>query len=152
MGGRKMRKFYEVKENLKKSNLPTKLPVRKTSRSAGYDFFSKIDADVKPGEIIKIWTDVKLELNPDEFMMADIRSSMGGTWYSLTIIGIIDADYFSNPKNDGNIGFFLKNISEETQHINIGDSIGQGIITKYLTVDDDNATGERTGGFGSTGK
>ena len=33
-----------------------------------------------------------------------------------------------------------------------GDVIGQVIFQKYLTVDDDNATGMRTGGFGSTNK
>ena len=33
-----------------------------------------------------------------------------------------------------------------------GDVIGQGIIKPYLTTEDDAATGERTGGFGSTDK
>ena len=33
-----------------------------------------------------------------------------------------------------------------------GDVIGQGIIKYYLTTDDDNASGERLGGFGSTSK
>ncbi|MDU0408111.1 hypothetical protein N42HA_01120 [Lactococcus lactis] len=28
----------------------------------------------------------------------------------------------------------------------------QGVFVKYLTIDDDNANGERTGGFGSTGE
>ena len=31
-----------------------------------------------------------------------------------------------------------------------GDTIGQGIIKPYLTVDNDCATGIRAGGFGST--
>lgn len=147
-----MRKFYEVKESLKKSSLPTQLPTRATGRAAGYDFYSKLETEVKPGEIVKLWTDVKIELNDDEFLAVDIRSSMGGIWYLTSIIGIIDADYFENAKNDGNIGFFLKNISDEPQRINIGDRIGQGVIMKYLVVDNDNASGTRTGGFGSTGK
>ena len=33
-----------------------------------------------------------------------------------------------------------------------GDVIGQAIFMKYLVTDDDNAQGERTGGFGSTSK
>jgi dUTP pyrophosphatase len=31
-----------------------------------------------------------------------------------------------------------------------GEAIGQGIIKTYLTTDDDNASGVREGGFGST--
>jgi dUTPase len=33
-----------------------------------------------------------------------------------------------------------------------GDIIGQGIIKPYLITEDDNASGNRTGGFGSTSK
>ena len=33
-----------------------------------------------------------------------------------------------------------------------GERIGQGIFTKYLATSDDAATGERLGGFGSTGR
>ena len=33
-----------------------------------------------------------------------------------------------------------------------GEAIGQAIFMKYLTVDNDNATGKRVGGFGSTSK
>ena len=33
-----------------------------------------------------------------------------------------------------------------------GDTIGQAVFQKYYVADDDNAKGERTGGFGSTNK
>jgi len=33
-----------------------------------------------------------------------------------------------------------------------GDKIAQGVILQYFTTEDDNATGKRTGGHGSTGK
>ena len=33
-----------------------------------------------------------------------------------------------------------------------GDVIGQAIFMKYEITDDDNASGKRTGGFGSTDK
>ena len=33
-----------------------------------------------------------------------------------------------------------------------GEAIGQAIFQKYLMTDDDNAEGERVGGFGSTRK
>ena len=44
------------------------------------------------------------------------------------------------------------NVGEEPIEIKKGDVIGQVIFMKYLGVDNDNATGERTGGFGSTDK
>ena len=44
------------------------------------------------------------------------------------------------------------NVKEEEVHIQKGEKIAQCIFQKYLTVDNDEATGERTGGFGSTSK
>ena len=66
--------------------------------------------------------------------------------------GIIDSSYFGNPDNDGNIGFRLLNLGDKPYVINVGDRIGQGIFSKYLITDDDNASGDRLGGFGSSGK
>ena len=43
----------------------------------------------------------------------------------------------------------LKNINFSVKK---GEKIAQCIFQKYLTVDNDEATGERTGGFGSTSK
>ena len=48
--------------------------------------------------------------------------------------------------------FAFYNIKEEDIEIKKGDAIGQAIFQKYLVADDDIATGERTGGFGSTNK
>ena len=61
-------------------------------------------------------------------------------------------DYFSNVDNDGNIGVFLINISDEIQYIYKGDRIAQGMFVNFLITDDDEVTTERKGGFGSTGK
>ena len=89
---------------------------------------------------------------PDEVLKLYVRSSMGK--YPVVIAngtGIIDSSYFENANNDGNIGFNLLNLSNKPYEIHIGDRIGQGVFGKYLVTDDDNATGERTGGFGSSG-
>ena len=67
-------------------------------------------------------------------------------------VGIIDSDYYENPDNDGHFMFAFYNFKEEDVEIKKGDCIGQVIFMKYLTVDNDNATGERKGGFGSTDK
>ena len=44
------------------------------------------------------------------------------------------------------------NLSPVDIVIRKGEKIGQGIIHQYYTIEDDAATGERTGGFGSSGK
>ena len=59
-------------------------------------------------------------------------------------------------ENEGDIIIALRNYDEEKQInstvIAQNEKIAQGIIIPFYTVDDDNATGVRTGGFGSTGK
>ena len=145
------RGFELVSEkNKKTNNAHVILPQRATANSAAYDFYSNISCVVQPNEIVKIWTDIKAYMQPDEFLMLDVRSSMGGKFMLANTIGIVDSDYIDNENNEGNIGLFLKNISNEPQIINIGDRIGQGLFVKYLIVDDDNATRTRKGGWGST--
>ena len=48
--------------------------------------------------------------------------------------------------------FAFYNLSNETVVIEAGEKLGQGIFMQYNTVMNDNASGERTGGFGSTSK
>lgn len=146
-----LRGFEEVIEEKKKNDY-CYMPKRSSKNSAGYDFFSTENYEIKPNEIVKIWTDVKAYMQPNEFLMLDVRSSMGGKFMLANTIGIIDSDYYSNPDNDGNIGIFLKNISNETLTISRGDKIAQGIFMEYLKIDNDNTNSTRLGGFGSSGR
>ena len=144
------RGFKPVIES-KRKNKYYHLPTRGTKNSAGYDFYSPDEYMVKPNEIVKIWTDVKAYMQSDEFLMLNVRSSMGGKFMLANTIGIVDSDYYSNSNNDGNIGIFLKNISDQTQLIKQGERIGQGLFLKYLTTDNDDFISEtRKGGHGST--
>lgn len=59
-------------------------------------------------------------------------------------------DYYGNPDNDGEMMFAFYNVSNETVVIEKGEKLGQGLFIKYGITDDDNADGERVGGFGST--
>lgn len=65
---------------------------------------------------------------------------------------IIDRDYYSNPDNDGAMYFQVINLGPRPIHLHKGDIIGQGIICSYGITEDDNALGDRMGGFGSTTK
>lgn len=146
------RGFEVVRDDCRKfPQKEIKLPTRGTSKAAAYDFYANDTYSVEPGKIVKIWTDVKAYMQDNDFLMLDVRSSMGGKYMLANTIGIVDGDYFSNESNDGNIGIFLKNISQETLTIFEGDRIAQGIFMKYLVADNGNTDEIRKGGFGSTG-
>lgn len=128
------------------------LPVRKTKCSAGYDFISFLDIVIKPGEIVKVPTGVKVELNEDEYLSIYVRSSMGFK-YNIRMcnqVGIVDADYYNNSSNEGHLWVCLQNEGDKEYVISKGTAFAQGIISKYLICDDDDAVGIRSGGFGST--
>ncbi len=134
------------------------LPKRSTKKSAGYDFINPERIEIppyKPGmKPTLVKTGVKVQMPDDEYLMLVNRSSNPGK-KNLVIpnsLGIIDADYYGNPDNDGEMMFAFYNLGTETVVIEAGDKLGQGIFQKYLITDDDAAEGERIGGFGSTGK
>lgn len=145
------RGFKVVSPTMRKSD-HVHYPTRGSVNSAGYDFYADKDYTIAPSEIIKVWTDIKAYMQPDEFLMLDVRSSMGGKFMLANTIGIIDSDYYENPTNDGNICIMLKNISNEIQHIKRDDRIAQGIYMQYLTIDNDNVNKIRNGGMGSSGQ
>ena len=134
------------------------LPVRKTKNAAGYDFEAAEDITIDPfipgSNPFLVKTGIKVYMNDDEYLMLCNRSS-NPKKKGLVLansVGIIDADYYGNPDNDGAIMFAFYNYKSEPVVVKKGEAIGQGIFMKYLTCDDDNATGKRKGGFGSTDK
>ena len=134
------------------------IPVRKTKYAAGYDIEAAEDTVVpafKPGQkptLVK--TGLKAYCQPDEFYMLCNRSSNPGKrgLVMANSVGIIDHDYYENEDNDGHFMFSFYNFFEHDVEIKKGDAIGQAIFQKFLVTDDDIATGERKGGFGSTSK
>lgn len=148
-----MGRFFEVvKDDHRKNSGDIKLPTRSSEHSAGYDFYSPVDAIIQPNESVMIWSDIKANMYDDNALMLFVRSSMGK--HPVVIAngtGIIDKDYYSNENNDGNIGFRLLNLGDTPYEIKVGDRIGQGIFVRYGTVDNDNTTTKRKGGFGSSG-
>ena len=128
-----------------------KMPVRKTKRSAGYDFFAIEDISIKPGEIVKVPTGIKANFAADETLMLFVRSSMGFKWNvrMCNQVGIIDSDFYNNPDNEGHMWFALQNHGEKDFNVKKGESFGQGLFFKYLTVDDEEEVlTDRTGWSG----
>ena len=117
-------------------------------------------------------TGIKASMEPSNVLMLFIRSSIGikqGIKLSNQT-GIIDADYYNNPDNEGHIMVSLdiperlipdKEPSLFTEEYNKARylkfdgptmRICQGIFVDYQITDDDMASGMRTGGIGSTGR
>lgn len=133
------------------------MPVRKTKNSAGYDVEAASDIVIEPYKNgmkpTLIPTGLKAYCQDDEYYILVNRSSGPKKGFVMAnSIGIIDADYYGNESNDGHFYFQYWNFGDKALEIKKGDVIGQVIFQKYLTIDDDNATGMRTGGFGSTNK
>lgn len=134
------------------------LPKRSTLKSAGYDFTNPERVEIPTYKLgdnpFMIKTGVKVKMLDDELLMLVNRSS-NPKKKKLVIpnsVGIVDADYYGNSDNDGEIMFGFYNLSNETVVLEKGEKLGQGIFIKYGITDNDNTTGIRCGGFGSTGK
>ena len=132
------------------------LPIRKTKYSAGYDIEAAEDVVVpsfkKGMKPTLVATGLKAYMEDDEVLLLYNRSS-NPKKKGLVIpnsVGVIDKDYYGNPDNDGHFMFAFYNMKEEDIEIKKGEAIGQAIFTKFLITDNDNAEGERKGGFGST--
>lgn len=97
-------------------------------------------------------TGLKVKLEKNQYLQLLIRSSCPlKHWLILAnSVGIIDSDYYNNPDNEGHIYFQIINLSPFPIILKKGDIIGQGIISEYITTEDDAANGIRLGGFGST--
>ncbi len=151
------------------------LPIRKTKNSVGYDIEAAEDTiipsmwktifenvkkfisgnhEYEPIKPTLVKTGVKAYFQEDEALFLANRSSNPAKKGLILAnsIGVIECDYYGNPDNDGHIMFAFYNFKDEDITIKKGDAIGQAIFRKYLVTDDDIATGERVGGFGSTSK
>jgi dUTP pyrophosphatase len=130
------------------------LPHRKTTRSAGYDIEASENVVIPANGVAVVPTGVKAYMMDDEYLGIHIRSGLSFK-NNLSLVndeGVIDADYYNNPDNEGHIQIGIVNHSSEPVAIKKGERIAQGIFKKYLRVDDDSADGEREGGMGSTGR
>ena len=155
----KIAKFYKVSEKqfiadwcaetgcsvseAKAAYQKIRLPRRATVDSAGYDFFAPeafptgIRAEIAEGWVLQIF--------PRSGLGFKYRLQMDNT------VGIIDSDYFS-AKNEGHIFIKMTNCNRQgkTLSIGAGEGFAQGIFLPFGITEDDDADGQRQGGFGST--
>lgn len=191
-----MRRF----EPLKTINVDIPLPKRSTASSAGYDISiihpEVYDSILLNGLTLEeAWenvkhekreifylpegktnyvfpTGIKVQIPDGEFLALFIRSSVG-IKQNIKLsnqTGIIDADYYNNPDNEGHIMVALdipkRRIPDREPSLFTDDEynmarfikfegptlrICQGIFLPYSIIIDDTADAERKGGIGSTG-
>ena len=149
-----------------------KLPRRATTGSAGYDFYAPIEITALPVTDVRfsksyrkyiIPTGIKVNMDncpifsknqPFVPVLQLYPRSSYGTKYGMRLlntVGIIDHDYYNNPKNEGHIIVMAE--FHDRVIIEPGDAFCQGVFTLALfTENDEPVKNERTGGFGSTDK
>ena len=116
------------------------LPKRKTKKSAGYDFECIETITIPPytpgSKPTLVPTGVKCKMQDDECLMLVNRSSNPKKKFLVipNSMGIIDADYYNNLDNDGEMMFAFYNLSNEPITIEKGYCMGQGIFQKYYII------------------
>lgn len=135
------------------SNL--KLPERSTKNAAGYDFYNPEKVTIKPGEIVYVKTGVKAEM-PEYLVLLLFNRSSNPKKKGLEMpngVGVVDADYYNNSDNEGEMAFAFRNTTDKDVVLEQGEKLGQGVFVRWFKTNDDNETDNvREGGFGSTGK
>ena len=129
------------------------LPCRATTGSAGYDFVCPVEVTMQPGDTAVIPTGIRCFMEQGWVLLNCPRSSLGrkhGIRLANTV-GVIDSDYV-HADNEGHILVMLVNGGDHTVTLHAGERFCQGIFLPFGLADEAVVTGERSGGFGSTGK
>lgn len=155
----------DVRKHLGDSIKPDKLfdmwteipiPKRKTQFSCGYDVATPVPISVPAHSRIVVPTGIKAVFSEDEMktwcLKLYARSSVGiiDNVVVTNGTGLIDSD-FQFGRNDGDMLLALTNMSDEIRQYKPGDRICQAVFEIYGVTSDDDASGIRTGGVGSTG-
>lgn len=110
-----------------------------------------LEADILQPTLVP--TGLKAYMQEDEYLQIVNRSSnpLKRRLVLPNGFGVIDADYYNNPNNEGHIYVQLLNFGLSDYQIKKGDRIAQGIFVPFLKVDgDQGGLGHRQGGFGSS--
>ena len=130
------------------------LPRRMTKHSPAYDFYSPIEATLRPGEKLTIQTGVKAYFQHGEGLFFITRSGNGPKRRIILAnnIALVDPYYYNNTDKEGELFITLVNEGQEDFPIAIGDRFCQAYFQPMLFTDDDNHQDQaRAGGLGSTG-
>ena len=154
-----MKIFEIVSKKFRKFIEEPQLPLKATNVSSGYDFYSNEEIILEHGQQHIFWTDVCARLAINEILFVIPRSSVGikKNVMLANTVGNIDADYYGNPDNGGNIAICIYNYGLNPVKINKGERIAQGLILlqSHRAVREGTEMNQdkiREGGLGSTGE
>jgi len=147
-------KFERVSDRQLGNEFEVILPVRATNGSAGYDIKSPVPIKLNQGETVIIKTGLRCKIKEGWVMLIFPKSGLGFKYRTQldNTVGVIDSDYY-NADNEGHILVKLTNDSHEDKCLELeaGKAFCQAIFVPFGITVDDEASGERKGGFGSTG-
>ncbi len=141
----------QVKIKLFDQTLP--LPEYKSSGAAALDLYSRIEMEIKPGEVAYVPLNIALQVPEDYFVLLSARSSLHKKGLMMANgIGVGDYDY----RGDGDeYKAALYNFGKEVAKIEKSERLVQMIVLKREKVALEQLEVFETqdrGGFGSTGK
>lgn len=130
-----------------------KLPKYQTNESAGFDFYSVEDVELRAGEVSLVATGLAVEIPPGYELQIRARSGLAARYgvFLVNGVGTIDADY------RGEMKIILSTCMSAPVSIQAGDRIAQGVLARVskaviFEADDLQVTSRGAGGFGSTGR
>lgn len=141
-----------MKLEIKKVDSMAVVPKYAHESDAGFDLYSVDFGELKPGETRVFSTGLKMAI-PEGYAVS-IRPRSGLSLNSYLRIanapGTIDSGY------RGEVGVILHNTGNKIAHINVGDRIAQGVLTRvpkaeFEVVDELSETIRGEGGYGSSG-
>ncbi|HLC44337.1 MAG: dUTPase [Candidatus Doudnabacteria bacterium RIFCSPHIGHO2_01_FULL_50_11] len=129
------------------------LPEYKTEGSVAFDLYSRIDAAIKPREVVVLPSNLIIEVPPGHALILASRSSLAQKKGLVlrNAIGVIDMDYHG-PKDE--IGLQVYNFTEQPVMIERGERLMQGLIVPIVRAEWEEVgqiKDSSRGGFGSTG-
>ena len=133
----------------------SQLPIIKTEFSAGLDFYSRENVDIKPQKTVVVGLGVRSVFDESEFQdgnnkffLLELRSSLRMQGLTALGSGIIDMDYLGEWKE------VICNLSNNIYTIKKRDRIAQAVMMSHMTgtLNEYKTFDTRKGGFGSTGE
>lgn len=126
--------------------------------SGAVSFLHRFSKDIEIEDFFKpvlVHTGIKASMEEDEVLELYNRSSNPKKLGLILAnsVGVVDADYYNNVSNDGEIMFSFFNFKPWSVTLKVGDRIGQGVFKKVLRPEFGLRVKdvERKGGLGSTG-
>ena len=133
------------------------LPQRATHHAAGYDL-EAAETIVVPSYWRQVFRYLAMEMKqwihakPTQKEPAEDPQRLLKPTLVPNGVGVIDADYYNNPSNEGHVYVQLSNFGLFDQTIQKGERIAQAIFLPFLKADGDHGgQAAREGGFGSSG-